>query len=344
MTLPEKYAAAQQEYLLRLKFQNLTPATARNYETTLNLFGAYLEREQPEDVFEAVEGWKESLLLSGRQPSTVNQHLTRLKAFFTKAGKRGFPKALRFEENPIDEDLKVKEVKRPYEEILTDEQVIRLFENRPPKGVDTLWPRNYAMLMLLVNEKIRNAELLDLRLSDVDLRHHELTVRSGKGRKFRVVDLTPLSETAVALYILSGLRPLALSDEDYLFGTEAPHEKGNSGGKIKWHRGTTQWVSEIVRRSVLAITGVDQVRSHDLRHVGSRVCLNAGMSIEQLQGQLGHSSIVTTQIYTSRVMQRRRRESAQAVLEAREQTAKKNEAKIALLLRHQNRTAEQKRA
>lgn len=321
----EKFDRGMEEYLRRLTFNNLSPCTLRGYSAVLRDFSAFLDgQEDDPDLYEVVEQWRDAMTEKGTKPSTVRQKMTTLRIFFDRATRRSFPAALRFDENPVDEDLFPKAVKRPYEEILTDEQVILLYQNKPPRHFEHTWARNYAMIQLCLNEKIRNAELLDLRLSDLDFLHHELTVRSGKGRKFRIVDLTELTEQAVAQYLDSGLRPDYLNDEDYLFGTTSTHEQGKvtqRSGAEKWHRGTTGFLSQAIERTVLAVTGVPSVRSHDLRHVGARVCLNAGQSMEELQGQLGHSSITTTAIYADRLLQRRRRDSAKAVLAARDAAA-----------------------
>lgn len=325
MTTCEQYAAATEEYLRRLRFNNLSAKTLDNYSRVLAQFGAFLAKNpETNDLFSAVERWRDALLSGGAKPSTVKQYLTTLKIFFDRAVRRSFPEELRFSENPVDEDMKPKTPERPYEIVLTDEQVKMLYRNSPPPHFRGTWPRNWAMVMLCLNEKIRNAELLDLRLSDVDMLHHVLIVRSGKGRKYREVDLCELSEFAVAQYLDSGLRPEYLGEEDYLFGTTAAHEQGavsTRGGVEKWHRGSTNWLSNLIERTVFAVTGVHDVRSHDLRHVGARVCLNAGQSIEELQGQLGHAQIATTQIYTSRMGSRRARDSARAVLAARDAAA-----------------------
>lgn len=324
MTTLEQYALATEEYLTRLRFRNLQATTMRNYETTLRLFGDFLRESAIADLYEAVELWKESMLRSGNKPSTVNQRLTTLKIFFGKATKRSFPSDLRFSENPVDTDENIKEPKRPYEEILTDDQVKLLYRNDPYHGA-RLWARTYAIVNIFLNEKIRNAELLDLTLADIDFEHHEITVQNGKGRKFRVVDMCPLTETAIMLYLDSEIRPIC-SDDAPLFGTTAAHEFGATANEESWHRGTTQWVSNLVEHHVREICGVANVRSHDLRHIGSRVCLNAGTSLEELQGQLGHSSMNTTQIYSSRLLARRRRESAQSVFAARDEEARRNKA------------------
>ena len=330
MTMTEKYNAARDEYLTRLQFQNLSAATLRNYETTLRLFGDFLATYDTDDMYEAVEAWKESMLRNGNAPSTTNARITQLGIFFTKATKRNFPKQLRFSENPCLDVEMVKIPKRPYDEILSDENATQLTVNEPPKyAKDSLWPRNYAIVQLLCNEKIRNAELLDLTLEDIDFYYHEITIQNGKGRKQRTIDMSPLTESALRLYLDSGIRP-AVSDSAPLFGTTSAHQRGvgSTQGSEPFHRGTTQWLSELVERHVFSVCGVHNVRSHDLRHVGSRVCLNAGTSMEELQGQLGHSQMQTTMIYSGKLLQRRRRESAQAVLSAREAAARKNEDRL----------------
>lgn len=326
MELTVKYDYAVDEYIHRLLMNNLSPRTVDNYKNILWRFGNFLrEYENAEDMYEVVEAWRDALTEQGASPSTVCQYLRVLKIFFGKASKRSFPKAVRFPENPVDEDMFPKVVKRPYDEILTDEQVIQIYQSDAPAHFP-MWERNYAMLCILLNEKIRNAELLDLRLSDLDFMHHEMTIQSGKGRKFRIVDMTELTEQAIAQYLDSGIRPDYLTDEDYLFGTTAAHEQGTvttRSGAEKWHRGSRNWLSNVVERTVRAITGVSDVRSHDLRHIGARVCLNAGQSLEELQGQLGHSSVTTTEIYANKLLQRRRRDSAKAVLSARDAAAEK---------------------
>ncbi len=327
MTLYEKLAGASAEYIRRLAMENLSRNTIQNYKNVLQSFTEFVGETDQTDEFVAVVAWKTRLFENGLAPTSIKQYLVALEIFFSTAAHRSFPENIRFAENPIDKTLMPKIPERPYPTILTDEQVIKLFKNKPPTAhYKPMWPMTWAMLMLLLNEKIRVSELTDLRLSDLDFRDHILTVRSGKGRKYREVDLTELSELAVSAYLDSDLRPPTLSDDDYLFGNTASKVKGDIGNKegaLLWHKFSTTAVSQKVERVVEAITGESDVRAHDLRKVGSRVCLNAGQSIEELQGQLGHSQIATTQIYTSRMGSRKSRDSAKAVLAARESAAER---------------------
>ncbi len=334
----EKYGEAVQTYIDRLTFKNLQPTTLENYRRCLSLFGSFLA-EQPENsdadnavTYEDMEAWTKSMVDAGNAAATVAQYLTVLTIFFDKATKPSFPERCRYAYNPVDRDFAPKVIKKPYNELLPDEKVAMLYRNAAPDGrFAAQWPRNYAFIQLCLNEKIRNAELLDLKLSDIDFYHHELTVQCGKGRKQRTIDMCELTESALRQYLNSGIRPATLSDNDYLFGTTAAHEKSAPAtrtGGTDWHRGTTQWLSGTIERTVRAITGVSDIRSHDLRHIGSRICLGAGESLEQIQGELGHSSKVTTEIYCGRLNARRSRDSARAVLAERDRWAALNSAKL----------------
>lgn len=326
MTLYDKLTASGAEYFRRLTMENLTPATLRNYRNVVQSFTEFVGETEQTDEYVAVVAWKTRLFENGLSPASIKQYLVVLEGFFTAVAHRSYPQEIRFGENPIDKTLLPKVPERPYPVVLTDDQVKTLYRNEPPTpNYKPMWAMTWAMLMLLLNEKIRVSELTELRLSDLDFRDHILTVRSGKGRKFRECDFTDLSELAVEQYLNSGLRPACLSDDDYLFGNTAAKVKGkieDRNGAEKWHKFSTSGVSDKVERVVKAITGVEKCRAHDLRKTGSRICLNAGQSIELLQGQLGHAQISTTQIYTSRMGSRRGRDSAKSVLAARDEAAK----------------------
>lgn len=338
MNRTEQYTAATEEYLRRLRFNNLSEKTLCNYAGTLSRFGEHLA-EQPgdADLYEVVESWRDELLESGKTASTVKQYLTNLKIFFEKTTKRSFPAALRFSENPVDEDFMPKVTKKPYDEILSDDDIKKLWINKPVNSQQIhYWPRNYAIVTLILCTGLRNKEVLDLTLADVDFLHREITVRAGKGDKYRIVDAPDLALAAVEQYLDSGLRPSYLSDSDFLFGTNAEHKFAPGVAEQnteKWHRGTSQWLSELIRAHVCTVCENPSlcVRSHDLRHLFARLQLNASGNISELQAALGHSSPDITQIYAGRIQPHRRRDSAREVLAARdaagEQLKKQNMAR-----------------
>lgn len=331
MTPIEKYDAATAAYLRNVTFTGKSAATVDNYRSRLAIFReAWISTHggAPENDpdYSDVLAFRDGLLESGSAASTVRQYLVEIKAFFDAMQRPRFLPGVSYPENPVDKAFFPTVKKRPYDLILTDDQVKALLPCRRPENAKiSTWPRNYAFVALILATKIRNSELLALALDDLDFEAGELTVNHGKGDKFRVVDFPPFAQAAVLLYLQSGIRPATLPSSAPLFGTTAEHKAacGSTNG-AEWHTGSDVWLSECVRRHVLAVTGVDKVRTHDLRHVGARLWLNGGASMEHLQAELGHSSMSTTQIYSGRLQARRGRNSAKDILAAMDRIAADN--------------------
>ena len=331
MTPLEKFDAACAAYLRNLTLRGKSEDTVRNYRSRLGLFRSWwidLHDGQPEadPRYSDVLSYRDFLLEDDREPVTVRQYLVELKKFFATMEKPIFGPDLVYLLNPVDADYYPSVKKRPLGPILADSDVLKLLPyQRPANAKNATWARNYAFCALILATKIRNAELLNLTLNDLDFAAGELTVAHGKGDKFRVVDFPVFAQAAVLLYLQSGVRPATAPAHLPLFGTTAQHVAGaGRTDNEKWHTGTTAWLSECIRRHVLAVTGVDNVRSHDLRHIGARTDLNGGASLEQIQSELGHSSMNTTQIYTEKLLARRGRNAAREILDRMDEIGSRN--------------------
>lgn len=322
-----KFLCATQKYLKNLEISGASPKTVRNYSDFLKEFYDFLCKnnlEENDPTYTTIFSWRDYLFKKNTM-STVCQKLKVLKMFFAWATDEGLQEEKYYNYNPVASSLFPKMRKtnlRPYDMLLTDEQVIQLFANNPPPNYKiTFWPRNYAIIVLLLTTEIRNSELRDIKLYDVDFENSQLYVEHGKGDKFRIVEIPLLAQTAIKIYLESGFRPKNLKDTDYLFGKiRRPIDKNNP----QWEKGRDNWLSQIVENHVYSITGVSNITSHDLRHVGARIDLNSGMRIEELQAKLGHSNPVTTQIYSGKIMPRGSRESAKKVIEEQQIQAQRN--------------------
>ena len=129
---------------------------------------------------------------------------------------------------------------------------------------------------------LRVSEALALDVSDLSLDSDlpTIRVRSGKGRKARVVPVHP--ELAAAFR-------MALS-----------YGNAREGRLIEAHRSTAwRWVQAAVERAerLGAIAPGRRVGTHTLRHSYARHLLMHGVPINYLSRWLGHSSIQTTLIY-----------------------------------------------
>ena len=337
------YEEATDQYLRNCQAVGKSAITVDCYRKTLGYFYNFMlddpARRRKGPCFVVAQEWRDELIASA-SVVTARLYLIELHTFFKWASDKTRGKGnVYYKQNPVPSSLipdMPKESGKPYDILLTDDEIAALYMNREHIDQSHLryWPRNYAIVVFIMATGLRNAEVLDLRLSDVDFDYNEVTVRSGKGNKFRVVDLPQIAKTALELYLASGLRPDSLSDTDYLFGTtgEPKRLSGTETSEVTWKRGTSQWLSAMIERHVRNVVGVEGIRSHDLRHICARMDLNSGMRMEELQAKLGHSNPNTTQIYSGRLMPRRARESAQRVMDARDKQAKRNEQMLARIV------------
>jgi len=160
---------------------------------------------------------------------------------------------------------------------LTLEQVDRLLQ---VVATDGWYPeRNLAMVCLMVDSGLRRAEVIRLKVTDVDLIHGVATVY-GKGKE-REVPLGQMTLWTIQRYL--AVRP----DGDALFVSR----RGNPL--------TTGGLHTLMYR-LKEKTGIPGLRCHLLRHTFANWYIANGGSLRRLQMILGHSDIHTTAaIYTS---------------------------------------------
>lgn len=335
----ERFDAAVDMYMDSVIASSPSPETLRAYSKHLRLFrdfwtsnGTVAPRRDPS--IDDAKAWRDTMLANGKTKNTVRQYMASLHRLFDFVSDEELPEKERlYQYNPFPSRIMPSDKKkesRPYEIPLTDEQIAILLVNVcPDKHVRNVWPRNYAIIILLLTTALRNSELRALTPADLDFEHAEIVVEHGKGDKFRAVDFPAIAQSAVKLYMASKIRSDELSDTDPLFGTYMPSKSAEIGNELGWREISRSGLSDIVREHVRIVTGVDGVRTHAMRHICARVDLNGGMRLEELQAKLGHSEIQTTQIYSGRLMARRQRMSVEALLTARDEQAQENEKLLA---------------
>ena len=185
MTALEKFDAATAAYLRNLTLRGKSEATVRNYRSRLAGFRSWwveIHDGAPEadPGYSDVLSYRDALLEDGREPVTVRQYLVELKKFFSTMEKPIFGPDLVYALNPVDADYYPSVKKRPLGSILADSDVLKLLTyQRPANAKNATWTRNYAFCALILATKIRNAELLDLTLNDLDFATGELTITHG---------------------------------------------------------------------------------------------------------------------------------------------------------------------
>lgn len=324
----EHYNKAVAFYLEDLLFKGVSKNTIENYKKRLRYFGAFWAQTNPESdpTSTDIRAWRNSMLEKGTSAKTVKQYLIELGAFFEYTSDKKDSDRF-YEANPISKKMYPStkgEASKPYEKVLSNDDLKLLWQNKVKYGDKKTWARNYAIVMLLLDGKIRNAELLDMKLSDIDFTYNEVVIPKGKGDKWRCVTLSDISISAIKLYLKSGVRPADADDDDYLFGTTAENKFRGAKAGFEWHRGSSQWLSKLVEHHVDIVTGKKGFRSHSLRHNGTMLELNNGVSLERLQAELGHASNQTTEIYAGRMKSVRHSAETKEVINERNLWAERN--------------------
>lgn len=334
----ERFDALADRYIRMAKRNNLTTASVKNYENTMKNLRDFLQKQDKQAImdsdeyvtFDDIQAWIDNMAENGNKASTIKQKLVVAGQFFTFCTKPYIPEELRYDQSPVSPDFYPKVPTEQIEEKLSNDDIMKLWLYEPKyRATDAQWARNYCMVVLMLTTGLRNKEVLDLTLDSIDMIHKEILVKNGKGRKDRIVDMDIGGLCAAALenYLLIGDRPRSLPDSAPLFGTTAEHVYGQPGraqDAEKWHRGTTQWLSQLVARHVENQTSgaVVGCRTHQLRHAFARLQLNATGNLAELQAAMGHASPVVTERYSNRLVERRRREEVLKVLAARDSAAK----------------------
>jgi integrase/recombinase XerD len=158
--------------------------------------------------------------------------------------------------------------------------------------IDTAYGlRDRAMLEVFYATGIRRQELANLTLNDIDGERGCLLVRQGKGRKDRFV---PVGERALAWVekYQREARPALLlikkqkEKEKHVFINQ--YGQPISAYALSWR------IRDYFNRA-----GIDKIGAcHLFRHSMATAMLDNGADIRHVQEMLGHSHIMTTQLYT----------------------------------------------
>lgn len=266
----ERLEAATAAYLRDLEEQGRSPRTITGYALTVRDFIECFATEEDNPSapsYADVLLWTQTFDARGLTQRTRQQYLVRLRAFFTWACEHGW-----YQANPVLKRLipSVSDLPPAEYVALHDWQLQRLYAfNRPENAKAATYPRNYTIVILLLTTELRNAELLHLTPAALRWSDNQIFVSCGKSGDIRRMAFPELAQSAVRLYLASGIRPQDLPDTAPLFGTTS--QKGVFGTNergCEWSVGSSAWLSALVMCHVKAVTGVSGVRCEDLRHIG----------------------------------------------------------------------------
>lgn len=211
---------------------------------------------------------------------TQNYYLIALRTFLKFLVKRGYKV---FPPNNIE----LAKVSDRSLDLITEDELNRLLS--APDGNDVASLRDKAIFEMLFSTGLRVSELCGLSRY-IDLTKNELSVR-GKGEKVRVVFISLEAKKALDTYLSK-----RTDVDDALFINLSTI--GKRTDKDVSLRLSTRSVERIVKKYAIKAGISKKVTPHIIRHSFATDLLSNGADLRAVQEMLGHSSIVTTQVYT----------------------------------------------
>ena len=149
--------------------------------------------------------------------------------------------------------------------------------------------RDLAILSLLYESGCRVQELIDLKYGDLSLNSPATISVTGKGNKTRII---PISNKVVSiLNKYTAIYKISDSTEMLFTNKQAkPLTRSGISYILKKH-------SDSARIKNPQIFGMATVHPHVLRHSKAMHLLESGVNLIYIRDFLGHSSVITTEIY-----------------------------------------------
>ena len=222
-----------------------------------------------------VQAWIAARQAADIKASTIRAGLSLLKACVREAV---------VQEIAVSADVlrvKAPEQPKPLPRYLSEDEMRRLeqtvSETTTDGSVTAKLQRAWFLTLSLTG--LRCAELLNLRVGDIDFATQRLIVYAGKKRQDRVVYLSPLLTTALLAYL--AVRPE--TDDDHLWIKPSGSPLARHNIQYRLH----QWG---------AACNV-HVTPHRLRHTFATRLVNAALPLPSVAKLLGHRSLDMTQHY-----------------------------------------------
>ncbi len=209
--------------------------------------------------------------------TSVSRKISSIRSFYRYLNNQNVVKS-----NPFQLlNLPKKEKKLPryfeYNELLD------LFE--VPDINTPLGKRNRLILEMLYATGVRVGELVNIKVSDINLNDKKITIL-GKGNKERIVYYNDVTSKYLKKYLSEARIKLNINKSDYLF-------LNYRGGKL-----TTRGIQDVLNKIITKTSLNKNISPHMLRHSFATHLLNEGCDLLSVQQLLGHSSLSATSIYT----------------------------------------------
>ena len=224
----------------------------------------------------------------GISPRSQARLLSGIKSFFKFLILEGY-----LETNPC-EFIESPRLSRELPDVLSLEEIDAMIAAIPSDKEESV--RNHAIVETLYGSGLRVSELVDARLSRLDL-DEGLMIVEGKGSKQRIVPVSPVAIKLIQEWLPQRDRlNIKPAGQDILF-------LNRRGAPL------TRVMIFYIIKQLAELAGIKKnVSPHTLRHSFATHLLEGGANLRAIQEMLGHETIATTELYLHLDRSRLRRE------------------------------------
>src|SRR5829696_8061857 len=247
-----------------MTIRKLAPKTQEGYIRTVKNFAAFIGRSPETASLEDVRRFQLHLAENGAHAPVLNHTVSALRFFFRVTLRR---------HDIVEHTTFIREPRRQ-PVVLSSQEVARLLNAAP--GL-----KYKAALSVAYGAGLRAAEVVSLKIGDIDSKRMVIRVEQGKGRKDRYVMLSPhLLELLRAWWKIA--RP-----QGWLFP-----------GRDRVQPMTTRQLNRACHAAAERTEIDKRVSLHTLRHSFATHLLEQNIDIRVIQVLLGHAKLDTTALYT----------------------------------------------
>lgn len=263
--------------------KNYSIHTANAYEKDIVAFSAFCFSEydlvEIEDIsYAIIRNWIVSLSENGISNRSINRKLASLKAYYKFLQKIG-----QIESSPLAKHRALKTSKKieiPFSEIEMESVLSKIAYPENFEGI-----RDKLIIHILYATGMRRAELINLKLSDIDF--ESLTIKVlGKRNKERIIPMLLETKDYFLAYEKERSNLKEINDAEFVFLSKL-------GNKVY-----ETLVYRIINKYFGEVSSKVKQSPHILRHTFATHLLNKGADLNSVKELLGHSSLASTQVYT----------------------------------------------
>ncbi len=263
--------------------KNYSAHTVKAYSKDIGDFQDYCKDhhhlEEIQNVnYSLIRSWIVLLVEQGVSNRSINRKLSSLKSYYKFLLKIGDIK-----HHPLAKHKALKSEKKI--QVPFSEHEMAQVLNAIEYTLDFVGLRDKLIIELLYTTGIRRAELVNLKMTDINFSENTIKVL-GKRHKERILPIIPGLMSTIASYLKERKSIPDVVDTDHLLLTTTGHKIYET------------LVYRVINKYLSKVSPKVKKSPHMLRHTFATHLLNHGADLNAVKELLGHSSLASTQVYT----------------------------------------------